>query len=122
MSKKCIKITITLILLTILALTFYNSISLGATFNPTDYKPTEMGATEGSKIKDIGNTVIGAVQLLGSFLSIVTLIILGIRYMAGSVEERAEYKRTMLPYLIGAVMVFGISNVLAIIIDLAKIF
>ena len=31
------------------------------------------------------------------------------------VEEKAEYKKTMLPYLIGAVLVFATSNLIAII-------
>ena len=35
--------------------------------------------------------------------------------MIGSVEEKAEYKKTMGPYALGAVMVFAITNILSII-------
>ena len=35
--------------------------------------------------------------------------------MMGSVEEKAQYKETMKPYLIGAIMLFGITNILYII-------
>ncbi|MEI3401230.1 MAG: hypothetical protein V8R51_02250 [Clostridia bacterium] len=45
-------------------------------------------------------------QTVGIVLSVVILIILGIKYMMGSAEEKAEYKKTMIPYLIGAVSVF----------------
>ena len=34
------------------------------------------------------------------------------------IKEKSEYKKTMLPYVIGAILVFGITNVLGIIIDL----
>lgn len=68
-----------------------------------------------NKVMDMGNKIIGAIQLIGSIVSVLTLVVLGIKYMAGSVEERAEYKKTMMPYVIGAVMVFAITNLLKIL-------
>mgnify|MGYP004531230821 CR=1 FL=1 len=61
------------------------------------------------------NAVIGLVQMIGTITSVLALIIIGIKYMVGSVEEKAEYKKTMKPYLIGAVMVFSITNIIFII-------
>lgn len=68
-----------------------------------------------NKVMDMGNKIIGAIQLIGSIVSVLTLVVLGIKYMAGSVEERAEYKKTMMPYVVGAVMVFAITNLLKIL-------
>lgn len=31
--------------------------------------------------------------------------------MMGSAQEKAEYKKTMIPYLIGAVLIFAASNI-----------
>ena len=42
---------------------------------------------------------------------------LGIRYMLAGIQEKALYKETMGPYLIGAVMVFAIPNIIAILYD-----
>ena len=81
--------------------------------SPGEYKPGDM--TNADEIKDIGNVIIGAFQFVGSFASVIVLVILGIKYMAGSVEERAEYKKTMMPYVVGAVMVFAITNLLKIL-------
>ena len=81
--------------------------------SPGEYKPGDM--TNADEIKDIGNVIIGAFQFVGSFASVIVLVILGIKYMAGSVEERAEYKKTMWPYVIGAILDFGITNILPII-------
>ena len=47
------------------------------------------------------------------------LIIIGIKYMFGSVEEKAQYKKILLPYFWGAIMVFGITNIVSIIYDIA---
>ena len=42
-------------------------------------------------------------------------MLVGLKYMLGSVEEKAEYKKTLLYYLIGAVLAFGIVNILEFI-------
>lgn len=87
--------------------------------NPDNWKPTSTTETSGTeKIQNIGNKIIGPIRVLGSIISVVTLVIIGIKYILGSVEEKAEYKKTMLPYLIGAVIVFAITNLLKIIIDI----
>ena len=35
-------------------------------------------------------------------------------------EEKAEYKKTMIPYIIGAVLIFAASNVAGMIYDWAS--
>lgn len=65
-------------------------------------------------LERVGN-FIGVVQVVASILSIICLIVLGIQYMMGSVEQKAEYKKTLFPYMLGAIMVFGIGNLLSII-------
>lgn len=65
--------------------------------------------------KDKVSTFFGVFQVIGSALAIICLIVLGIKYMMGSVQEKAEYKKTLVPYLIGAVMVFAISNLLEVV-------
>ena len=86
------------------------------TFNPEEYEPTSISSVIGAtKLENIGNRIIGIVQVIGSISSVIALILIGIKYVMGSVEEKAEYKQTLKPYLIGAIMVFGITNLLGII-------
>lgn len=86
--------------------------------NPSSYKPSDM--TNADKIKNKGNKIIGAVQFVGSFVSVIALVIMGIKYMLGSVEEKAEYKKTMMPYVIGAILLFATSNLLGIVDSVSK--
>ena len=84
--------------------------------NLNDYKP---GAITGADtLKNFGNIIIGFLQLIGSIVSVIVLIIIGIKYLVGSIEERAQYKETMMPYIIGAILVFSITNILKIISDI----
>ena len=42
-------------------------------------------------MQNIGNQIITVVSVAGSIVSVVVLIVLGIKYMMGSAEEKAEY-------------------------------
>lgn len=67
--------------------------------------------------QDKVGVILGAIQMVGSLTAVICLIVLGVRYMMGSVEEKAEYKKTLLPYFIGAMLVFGITNLLKVVYD-----
>jgi len=67
--------------------------------------------------QDKADIVVGVIRNVGVVLSVVILIILGIKYMLGSVEEKADYKKSMLPYLIGVVILFTGSLIPQIIYD-----
>ena len=122
--KICYKFLSISVILFVMYCAFSNYIvcadSTSDDFNPYEYDPTSTTSEGDTKLLDIGNDIIGPIQLIGSVVSVIAIIIIGIRYMLGSVEEKAQYKETMTPYLIGAVLVFGITNVLAIVSELAK--
>ena len=61
------------------------------------------------------NVIVSVLEAVGVILSVIILIVIGTKYMLGSVEERADYKKTMIPYLIGAFMVFTVSLIPQII-------
>ena len=61
--------------------------------------------TAGDTVGTIGNTVIGIIQVVGIVIAVAVLVVIGIKYMMGSAEEKAEYKKTLLPYIIGAVLI-----------------
>jgi hypothetical protein len=78
---------------------------------------------QSDRLTEITNTVLGAIYYFGVFVSVGGLMILGIKYMAGSTQEKAEYKETMGPYILGAVLLFGGINILKLIYTIVtKIF
>ena len=110
MKSKIVKCVIFILL--ILTIISSLNISYAAISNPDNYKVTITG---GDRLRDMANKVIGVIQLAGSILSVVVLIVIGIKYMLGSVQEKAEYKKMLMPYIIGAICVFAIVNILGII-------
>ena len=75
---------------------------------------------EASGIKNIGSIILSGITGVGIVVSVVMVAILGVKYMMGSAEERAEYKKSMLPYLIGAILLFGASAIANMVVSLVK--
>lgn len=98
----------------------FEEMNIKEKFNTGDWKPDKDTDNADNKLKEVGNKIIGTIQVIGSIVSVIALMIIGIRYMVGSVEEKAQYKETMVPYIIGAVLVFGITTTLRIIFELAQ--
>lgn len=73
-----------------------------------------------NSIADLSNNLIGLLQVAGMAVSIIVLIVLGIKYMMGSTAEKAEYKKTLMPYFIGALLIFGASALAGVAIEFAK--
>lgn len=120
-NKKIIKIFI-LFLINILFCIFISNISNAtADFDVNAYKPdsTMIEVKGETQLQKIGLAIVGPIRVIGSFVSVLALIIIGVKYMFGSVEEKAQYKKTLLPYFWGAIMVFGITNIVSIIYDIA---
>lgn len=105
-------------IIAIIILSIFNINKSFATINPNDYIPSDL--TEDASTINIGNKIIGAFQAIGSIVSVLALVLIGIKYMMGSAEEKAEYKETMMYYIIGAILVFAISNISAMIYNWAK--
>lgn len=82
--------------------------------------PSSLTGTNTSSFDNIGKRIIGMVQAIGSIVSVLVLVILGIKYMMGSAEEKAEYKKTMIPYLVGAILIFAASNLASMIYGFAS--
>ena len=77
----------------------------------TDITIGESDAASSSRV--MTNRIVGTLQVIGTVVSVVALIIIGIRYMLSSVEEKAQMKGVIGYYITGCVLVFATSNVIA---------
>lgn len=92
-----------------------SSSASAGTINPQDYKPSELTASDTAVAFRQGGTIVKAFIYVGMVISIVMFMALGLKYMMGSVEERADYKKTLVPMLIGTLMIFISGTVVSII-------
>lgn len=106
---------ISVMLIAIIVITIGTNVFAAVTgvSNPSELTGKTVSGTD--KITSIGNQVITILTIVGTVASVIILIILGLKYMMGSAEEKAEYKKTMMPYIIGAGLVFAASAIAGIL-------
>jgi len=113
MNKKTMKI------ITIVAIVLSILLASTSVFALTPSELTGTEPTQAGSIKTVGNTIIGIIQTVGIVISVVTLIILGVKYMLGSAQDKSEYKKSMIPYLVGAILIFAASALANVVYEFA---
>lgn len=83
----------------------------------TDIKPNTN--VQSTNLTNIGSNIAGIIRNVGIVLAVVILMILGIKYMVGSAEEKADYKKSMIPYLVGAIVLFGAAGIAQVVVSLS---
>lgn len=76
---------------------------------------------DASDAEKAGNLVLGIIQNVGTVVAVGALMIIGIKYILGSTEQRASYKKSLLPYVIGSILLFGAVNLTAFAYDILTI-
>ena len=83
-------------------------------------KGMEPSYTDNSGIGTIGGKIVNVISTAGVVVAVIVLLVLGIKYMMGSASEKAEYKKTMIPYLVGAILIFGASAITKVVVALGS--
>lgn len=63
----------------------------------------------------IGGQIIAIIQYIGLGVAIIATLILAMKYMYSSPDDKAEIKRKLIPFIIGGIMVFGAISLVKIV-------
>lgn len=88
--------------------------------NPDDYEPSDLTEGDTTVITTKASKITSTIGVIGIIVSVVTLILIGIKFMTGSIEEKAEYKKSMIPYLIGVFIFLTITQLLNIVVKIIE--
>lgn len=117
--KKTSKLIVALLIILSIVMISVSSFA-GDALTPGSFGTGTIDSNQTSIIKDMGGQIIGVVRTVGVLVAVVILLILGIKYMVGSAEEKADYKKSMIPYIVGAVLIFAASTIAGIVYDMAS--
>ncbi|MCL2354550.1 MAG: pilin [Oscillospiraceae bacterium] len=82
------------------------SITLQVETETFNHQPT---VEDAGPLLVIGGRILGIVRNIAIVVCILMISVLGVKYIVGSLEEKAKYKETMIPLIIGAgVVVFSV--------------
>lgn len=89
-----------------------NFINSGA--NTNAIVPNEEG------IRDTSNFIFNIVFTLGIIILIIWGMVLGIKFITGSVEEQADVKKSLFPYGVGCIIIFSGYAIWRIVVIIAS--
>lgn len=75
----------------------------------------ENGGTAGEKVSSLMGAIINIMSTIGAGVAIIMLIVIGIQYVSKGAEGKAEAKKDLTGYVVGAVILFGVSGILKIL-------
>ena len=111
MKNKTLKI-MAIVILTIISTLLITSNVLA---NGLDTEITPQASNAATNVTKVAGQVLNIIQIVGVAVATIMLTILGIRYVSLSPNEKAEYKKGLTIYVIGAVLLFGASMLIGVI-------
>ena len=111
--KKSVKIISILLMVAMLLVAISPLVFASNDVKPSTFVNPDTNNT--NSVSTVGNKIAGIIKVIGMFAAVIAIMFVGVKYMMGSAEEKAEYKKTLLPYIIGAAMVFGASVLVGVI-------
>lgn len=117
--NKAIRV-ISILMLTVLVVSALSMPVLAFGSDALDWVDPNAGTTDISGVENLMNSIINIVQIVGSGVAVVMLMYLAIKYLTSAPEGKAEIKKTAIPYVIGAVILFAAVNILRAIAEMAE--
>jgi len=114
MNKKSVKVFFAIVALLIIA-SFSSSV---LAYSPNQFEGNRSGDTY-ANVQSGGNIVIGIVQAIGITVAIIMLIMVAIKYVSAAPEGKAEVKKSVIIYVVGAILLFASAGVLELVQNFA---
>lgn len=92
--------------------------SSSGTLNPDNYNPGEVTQSDVGQMATVTSTILAYVRNIGIIASVIILTVIGIKYMLGSLEQKADYKENMYLYVIGCFLLMMGATIPSIIYDI----
>lgn len=118
--KKTIKIISILFLLALLVFSTTTYVQADIDIDPDKYKPEKITTQEGGRAIEMAGKVLGIVRTLGVVAAMVVLSIIGLKYMLASLDEKANYKENMIPYIVGCALLVLCTTLPSIIYSIVQ--
>ena len=55
--------------------------------------------------EDVFQTVINILWVVSIIVTIIVIMVIGLKYIIGSTQEKAEYKKSLIPLMVGALLI-----------------
>lgn len=77
-------------------------------------------AIQDSQIKTVSDQIYNILLAIGTVIAVIIGAILGIQFMVGSMDEKAKVKESLIPFVIGCVIIFGAFGIWKLLLQLLE--
>ena len=116
MKNKVIKGMVAFLVISLLIIIHMPINSFAEPFDPSSLKDATKPDMSGG-VANAGGKIIYIIQYVGYTIAILVLLIIGIQYMISSPNEKADIKSRLIPYAIGAIILFGGVSIVSLVYD-----
>lgn len=126
--KKILKLIIAILILLMFSLAFQTN-------NIYAQTPDDMSGVAGNfiqdgaavdspmdtdKLREMSDTIYNFLLIIAIIIAVIVGLIIAIKFITGSVSEKAKIKETLIPYIAGCVVIFGAFTIWKLIIEIIK--
>ena len=115
--KKTLKI-LSIVLLAVMMISFVSSTVSMAAIDPSSLTEASGSSTGETKLKETAGKIMRMIRNVAAIASVIIIMVLGVKYMMGSIEEKAEYKKSFMPLIIGIILVNAATTVAGFLFSL----
>lgn len=83
-------------------------------FNPYS---VDSNGVDGNTVTKYTNKALGILSVVAIIVSVIAFMILGLKFIIGSATEKADYKKTLVPVLIGIFIIVFITSIVGVFVD-----
>lgn len=94
------------------------SSSASEDLEPEDYEPN--GEVDGTVVERYSARFFNFLYAIAVIVSVIMVMFVGLKYVTGSVTEKAEYKKNLVPMAIGVLLVAFLVTIIRIIMKTAS--
>lgn len=119
-------VLVTFSIFSLLTSNSYATTSISDIFTKADdFISKGQSSTSGSTIseatiKDMSEILYNTLLIIGVVVAVIIGIIIGIKFMTGSVEEKAKVKETFIAYIAGCIVVFGAFTIWKLVVTILQ--
>lgn len=117
-SKKVLKI-VAVILLIMLAFSIAQPVFAAGGSSMVTPKNLESKISYGDSgdLQTKAGKIMGLIRNVAVIVGVIMLMVIGVKFMLGSAEEKAEYKKSLMPLVVGIVIVMAATQIAAMVVS-----
>ena len=125
MEKKIFFIFIILILIYIFSSTIVQATSISNIIGGADNfvnsgKDGNNTTIDGQMLNDTSNFIYNTLLIIGICIAVLIGTVLGIQFITGSVEQKVKVKESLIPFVVGCVVIFSAFGIWKLVIEILK--